>query len=212
MQLLEKIKILTHSKNSRNSSVPPLKDENRPLKNQSLRPKSDKKVGGQNGHKGTTLKMVENPDKTILHKPNFCKSCGSDLKLESSEFVSRRQIIDIPPIKPEYTEHQILKKICRCRFYNVAEFPAELSSKVSYGSIQATIAYLHTRQYLPFERMREFFNDFCNLPISQGTISNLLNKLAHKAEPANDLIAQRIENQNIVGSDETGIKVNGKKG
>ena len=213
MQLLEKIEILTHSKNSRNSSVPPSKDENRPLKNQSLRTKSDKKVGGQNGHKGTTLKMVENPDKTILHTPNFCKSCGSDLKLESSEFVSRRQIIDIPPIKPEYTEHQIFKKICRCGFCNVAEFPAELGSKVSYGpTIQATIAYLHTRQYLPFERMREFFNDFCNLPISQGTISNLLNKLAHKAQPAYDLIAQRIENQNIVGSDETGIKVNGKKG
>ena len=37
MQLLEKIEILTHSKNSCNSSVPPSKDENRPLKNQSLR-------------------------------------------------------------------------------------------------------------------------------------------------------------------------------
>lgn len=34
---------LAHKKNSRNSSLPPSKDENRPLKNQSLRPKSDKK-------------------------------------------------------------------------------------------------------------------------------------------------------------------------
>lgn len=213
MQLLEKIEILTHSKNSRNSSIPPSKDENRPLKNQSLRTKSDKKVGGQNGHKGTTLKMIENPDITILHEPNFCKNCGSNLESASSEFVSRRQIIDIPPIKPEYTEHQIFKKVCHCGFCNVAEFPAQLGSKISYGAnIQATIAYLHTRQYLPFERMSEFFNDFCNLPISQGTISNLLDKFAQKAQPAYGLIAQRIENQNIVGSDETGIKVNGEKG
>lgn len=213
MQLLEKIEILTHSKNSRNSSVPPSKDENRPLKNQSLRSKSDKKVGGQNGHEGTTLKMVENPDKTILHKPNFCKNCGTNLKLEPSEFVSRRQIIDIPPIKPEYTEHQIFKKICRCGFCNVADFPTEVGTKISYGvNIQATIAYLHTRQYLPFERMSEFFKDFCNLPISQGTICNLLDKFAQKAQRAYCLIAHKIENEKVVGSDETGIKINGGKG
>jgi transposase len=131
MQLLEKIEILTHSKNSRNSSVPPSKDENRPLKNQSLRTKSDKKVGGQNGHQGTTLKMVDTPDITILHEPNFCKNCGGDLKFEPSEFVSKRQIIDIPPIKPEYTEHQIFKKVCLCGFCNVADFPSEVGSSIS---------------------------------------------------------------------------------
>jgi transposase len=213
MQLLEKIEILTHSKNSRNSSVPPSKDENRPLKNQSLRTKSDKKVGGQNGHQGTTLKMVDTPDITILHEPNFCKNCGGDLKFEPSEFVSKRQIIDIPPIKPEYTEHQIFKKVCLCGFCNVADFPSEVGSSISYGSgIQATIAYLHTRQYLPFERMSEFFQDFCNLPISQGTICNLLEKFAQKAQPAYDLIANKIENEKVVGSDETGIKINGQKG
>jgi len=36
MQLFEKIKILTHSKNSRNSSVPPSKDE---LRSTSRKPK-----------------------------------------------------------------------------------------------------------------------------------------------------------------------------
>lgn len=35
-----------HRKNSRNSSIPPSKDENRPSKNYSLREKSGKKVGG----------------------------------------------------------------------------------------------------------------------------------------------------------------------
>ena len=37
-------------KNSNNSHVPPSKDENRTLKNQSLREKSGKKPGGQPGH------------------------------------------------------------------------------------------------------------------------------------------------------------------
>lgn len=55
VQLLEKIEILTHPKTSRNSSIPPSKDENRPLKNQSLRSTSAKKVGGQMGYESSTL-------------------------------------------------------------------------------------------------------------------------------------------------------------
>lgn len=213
VQLLEKIETLMHSKNSRNSSVPPSKDENRPLKNQSLRTPSEKKIGGQFGHEGTTLKMTKNPDNFILHKPDFCIRCGNDLNYIEAEFLKRRQIIDIPVIHPKYTEHQIFKKVCSCGFCNASEFPTQVNAKISYGeNIQATIAYLHTRQYLPFARMSEFFNDFCNLPISQGTICNLLDKFAQKAQPAYDLIANKITNQNVVGSDETGIKINGKKG
>jgi hypothetical protein len=62
VQLLEKIETLMHPKTSRNSSVPPSKDENRPLKNQSLRSTSAKKVGGKKGHKGSTLEMTNTPD------------------------------------------------------------------------------------------------------------------------------------------------------
>jgi transposase len=213
MQLLEKIETLTHSKNSRNSSVAPSQDENRPLKNQSLRSSSGKKTGGQLGHEGTTLKMIQNPDIIILHQSDFCTNCGNNLKEIPSEFIAKRQIIDIPPIKPEYTEHQIFKTICSCGFCNVSQFPTEVGNTISYGAnIQAAIAYLHTRQYLPFSRMSEFFNDFCNLPISQGTICNLLDKFAQKAQPAYDLIAKKITTQKVVGSDETGIKINGEKG
>lgn len=39
-------------KNSRNGSLPPSKDENRPAKNQSLRTPSGKKPGGQKGREG----------------------------------------------------------------------------------------------------------------------------------------------------------------
>lgn len=46
--------------------------------------------------------------------------------------------------------------------------------------------------------MSEFFNDFCNMPISKGTICNLLEKFAQKAQPAYQLIANKIANQNVV--------------
>lgn len=109
-KLLDKIEDLTHRKNSRNSSVPPSKDENRPLKNQSLRTTSGKKVGGQKGHKGTTLKMVENPDQIINHTPEFCNCCGNDLYNEPEELLLKRQVVDIPAILPKHTEHRVFKK------------------------------------------------------------------------------------------------------
>ena len=212
-QLMQKIDDLSHTKNSKNSSVAPSNDQNRVLKNQSLRANSGKKVGGQNGHKGTTLKMVENPDTIVIHDPGFCNSCGNTLQDVLPELISRRQIIDIPPIKPEYTEHQIYRKTCSCGVSCQSDFPQGVDYPISYGTnIQATIAYLHTRQYLPFARMSEFFADFCNLPISQGTICNLVEKFAKKALPAYDLIAQKLKEEKVVASDETGIKISGKKG
>lgn len=209
--LLDKIEELTHRKNSRNSSVPPSKDENRPLKNQSLRTRSGKKAGGQSGHEGTTLKMAEDPDQIIDHTPDFCTCCGKDLSNAPEEFLLKRQVVDIPVVFPEYTEHRIFKKTCSCGHQNKSAFPENIRTTISYGAnIQATIAYLHTRQYLPFERMSEFFRDVCNLPISQGTISNLLNGFALRAQPAYNLIAEKVRGAKVVGTDETGIKVNGQ--
>jgi transposase len=212
-KLLDKIDDLTHRKNSRNSSVSPSKDENRPLKTKSLRVNQGKKVGGQPGHEGSTLEMVENPDIVIEHKPDFCNQCGEDLSDEPATFIQRRQVVDIPPIIPEFTEHRIFEKTCPCGHHTKATFPINVNSPISYGAnIQATAAYMHTRQYLPFERMSEFFSDVCNLEIAQGTLCSLLKRFAQKAQPAYELIAQKVENATVVGGDETGAKVNGKKG
>ena len=88
-------------KNSNNSSVPPSKDENRAFKSKSLRKKTGRKPGGQKGHEGTTLEMVSDPDKIIDHAPEYCACCGKDLTDTPGEFVERKQVVDIPPIKPK---------------------------------------------------------------------------------------------------------------
>ena len=51
------------SKNSQNSSKPPSSDSPFKPSPKSLRKKSGRKPGGQKGHKGHTLKMVEKPGK-----------------------------------------------------------------------------------------------------------------------------------------------------
>ena len=65
-ELEEKVKLLEEklNKNSLNSSKPPSTDNDatKKLRTKSSRIKSGKNAGGQKGHKGTTLSMVENPD------------------------------------------------------------------------------------------------------------------------------------------------------
>jgi len=211
--LLQRIEQLEHPKNSRNSSIPPSKDENRPFKTKSLRTNDGKLQGGQTGHEGNTLKMKDTPDFIIEHKPTYCNLCGEDVSHIPSQLVMCRQVVDIPPIKPQYTEHRVFKTTCSCGHHTETTFPLGINAPISYGSgVEATIAYMHTRQYIPFERMSEYFRDVCNLPISQGTICDILDRFANKAFPAYQLIAKNVENSKVVGSDETGAKVNGKTG
>lgn len=200
-------------KNSNNSSIPPSKDENRP-KRKSLREKSGRKVGGQKGRKGNTLKSVENPDYTEKYIPDYCKACGKDLSTTIPEYVGKRQVFDIPKIKVTITEHQVFKKTCICGCETQSQYPSEANAPVSYGNnIKSLVGYFHARQYLPFKRMKEVFNDVFQVPISEGGIHYLLNNLVAKAQPAYDMIKQRLvaNTELSVGSDETGMKVCGKK-
>lgn len=157
-------------KNSNNSSIPPSKDENRP-KRKSLRIKTGRKPGGQTGRKGNTLKMVEIPDVTEEHIPDYCNCCGNDLSSLPHQYAGSRQVFDIPEIKIKVTEHKVYKKVCPCGCETKSDYPSQANAPVSYGNnIESLIGYFHTRQYLPFKRMQEMFNTVFNIPISEGGI------------------------------------------
>lgn len=66
--------------NSRNSSKPPSLDSPfaKPVA-KSLRRRSGKKPGGQPGHPGLALALVETPDTRQRHEPGPCSGCGADL-------------------------------------------------------------------------------------------------------------------------------------
>lgn len=199
-------------KNSSNSSVPPSKDENRPNKNQSLRTSSGKKSGGQPGHKGHTLEISATPDQIVTYVPDFCGSCGNDLYHLKPTFQLSRQEVDIPMPKIIYTEHQAYEKTCQCGHTTTGQLPKNLKGPIQYGyGVEAIVGYLHTRQYLPYQRLTEILSTCFGLKISQGSIDNIIERLSGKAQGIYQGIQQEISQASVVGSDETGAKVNGKK-
>jgi transposase len=208
-QDLEKYKA---RKDSNNSSIPPSKDENRVPRTSSLRQKSGRKVGGQPGHEGKTLQMSETPDTVIEHRACFCPECGEDLNNQHFDFFGKRQVIDIPPIKQIVTEHRVYRCKCPCGKIVESGYPVGVDSPVSYGrNIESLIGYLSVRQYLPFKRLQELLHDLMGANISEGGLHCLLNRLAAKGSDAYELIRKSVMNGSVAGSDETGMKINGKK-
>ncbi len=133
-ELRERLAKYENPKNSRNSSIPPSKDENRPRKNQSLRKSTGRKPGGQPGHKGNTLKMTADPDLVVELRPDYCRNCGLSLSKAESAVEKSRQTVDIPQIKAVWTEYRAYGAQCACGCRTVADFPDGAGSPVSYGS------------------------------------------------------------------------------
>ena len=120
---------------SSNSGKPPSSDGlKKPSRTQSLREKSGKKSGGQPGHKGTTLKQVENPDLIERHKVTSCPHCETDLTNVSVSNTFTRQVFDIPQIKKQVTEHRFEVKCCpKCHNKVKHQKASQIKAPVQYG-------------------------------------------------------------------------------
>ena len=157
------------NKDSHNSSKPPSSDGLK-KKTKSLRKPSGKKAGGQPGHVGHTLEMVENPDNIVVHEITKCEKCGFHFDSDSKKIINveRRQVFDIPDLKMQVTEHQAEMKRCpRCGTINKAKFPPQASNIVQYGErINGMVSYLSTYQLIPLERLKELLADLFNHPLS----------------------------------------------
>lgn len=194
------------SKNSRNSSKPPSTDTFfKPPK--SLRKKSGKIVGGQKGHSGDTLKMVESPDEIVFHKVGCCENCQKELSRQEVDGVERRQIFDIPPLDIRITEHQSEVKVCSCGYTNKS-FPVGVNNPVAYGSnIKSILVYLQTYQLLPYERTTELISDLFNHQISKGTLYNTSKSAYNKLAAFENRLKELLTDSSVTGFDETGLRV-----
>jgi transposase len=202
-------------KNSTNSSIPPSKEDihsSQIRKTKSLRVKSERPVGGQEGHEGHTLLRRSHTDRTVLSEANFCPHCGESVEHTEGVAVETRQMIDIPLPVAELTEYIVTEKICKCCGMKLrCTFPEGVNAPIFYGpNIQSIVTYLSEAQHVAIKRLTELMNDFFGIGMSPATVCNIIGKMKKGAKPAYDNIRQRVACSPVVGADETGENVNGK--
>jgi hypothetical protein len=144
------------AKDSHNSSKPPSSDGPAQRKPKSLRQKSGKSPGGQPGHRGTSLRFVARPDAIITHRPIRCASCRAPLPPDAPSWTERRQVHDLPPLRLEVTEHQLVHVKCpSCQAMTSGVAPPQVRSALQYGPLlRAWCVYLVQQQFLPYTRVR----------------------------------------------------------
>ena len=203
------------AKNSRNSSKPPSSDGLNKPKPKSLRQKGKKPTGGQKGHIGHTLTRVAQPDLIETHAPvvSPCDVCHRplDAALPQAVVVERRQVFDLPPLRGEVTEHQVLEVQCRCGAVHRGTFPAAVSAPVQYGArSKAAVVQLTHHHMLPLARTGELMGDLFGLPMSDATVLAIQAEAQVLLAPTVAAMGEALKAAPVAHADESGMRVAGK--
>jgi transposase len=197
--------------NPRNSSQPPSSEGLAKPAPRSLRKKSGRKPGGQDGHKGTTLAQVARPDREVRHEPGRCGRCGAGLAGRPVTGVERRQVFDLQPVRAEVTEHQLIERECGCGQRTKGAAPPGAQAPVQYGPrIAAVIVYLHAGQFLSKERTALALGELFGISLSSGTVAALTARAAGRLDGFLEQVRQGITASDVAGFDETGFRVEGR--
>jgi transposase len=142
-----------------------------------------------------------------------CKECGHTLEDIEVEAYERRQIFDIPPVNLIVTEHRSQIKICtNCGKSNKASFPESVKYPVQYGpNILASAIYCKNYQFIPYERILEFFDDVMGIKICSATIIRAERECFRNLEEFENMSREKLITSPVIHCDETGMKVEGKR-
>jgi transposase len=200
------------SKQSRNSSKPPSSDGLAKPKTRSLRRSDGRPVGGQPGHSGHTLKLVDNPEQLEIHEVSACPHCSADLGEVAAAAYVRRQVFDIPPVQIKVTEHRAEIKQCPgCGSSVQAAFPVAVTQPVQYGPrLKAQASYLNNYHFIPIARTCQIFEDFYGHAPALALVAEANQAVATGSAPALAEIQAQLLQAKVVHFDETGLRVAGQ--
>jgi transposase len=199
-------------KDSHNSSKPPSSDGLRKKPTlPSLRQKSGRKPGGQKGHPGRNLAFCEDPHQIVVHAPTQCTCCGGRLEAALGHEGERRQVVDLPPLSLQVTEHRVQAKVCPdCGHSTLAIFPPGVSQSVQYGPrLKALGVYLSAFQLLPYARVSVLFADLFGTALSPGTLFSAQQDASTRLEDVLKSIRKGLIAADVVDFDETGMRIGG---
>ena len=132
-----------------NSSVPP-SSQHPHAKIPTVKPKSKRKRGSQQGHKKSKRELVpiESVDQVIPCIPAACRRCGGELIGRDSEPL-RDQVYELPEIKPDIIEYQRHRLCCpKCGITTCGTLPEGVPTQSAGPRLTAFVSLLmaHYRQ------------------------------------------------------------------
>jgi transposase len=199
------------NKNSQNSSKPPSSDGLSKPAPKSLRKSSQKKAGGQKGHKGYHLEAVSNADHITHHVVSHCEACHNNLEATGAESYEERQVFDIPVPRIQVTAHRAEKKRCPCGHLTTAPFPVTVTSSVQYGEqIKGVAVYFNQYQLLPYSRCIEALEDLYGARLCEGSLLNFNEQTYASLAVTESQIKAALQQAAVLNVDESGIRVEGK--
>ena len=207
--------------NSQNSSKPPSQDGfGKKASPEQASPQ--KKRGGQAGHRGNQRKFYELSTGDVIenHVPEVCRKCGVELLGEDPE-PYRHQILEIPPLRPQITEHQLHQLNCgHCGTATRAKLPTGVGASQYGERLTATIALLSSDNYQSHSKVQTLLNRLFGIEISMASVNRLRHEVSEAVLLPVQAAQEFVQGSAFVHSDETsfsqgngdGTNPEGKKG
>src|SRR5712692_2280163 len=202
------------TKTPENASVPPAKAWKRPRR--AAKPDSEPapKRGPKPGHPGVSRSRVPSTEVDVVLpcRPVTCAHCGDVLPAHGGKIVGRRQVIELPPVRPLVYEAQRWRVRCpRCQHTSVGHYPAGYGATGRCGPrLVATATYLHDQQHIAYDRLVTVLGELFGLDLSEGTLVELVGRLGQALAPAAEAIGAEVRQAAFIGADETSVRVDGQ--
>jgi transposase len=197
-------KLSKPKKDSRNSSVPSSQTIKERRENRRAR------RGGKPGHVGKSREN-QTPDQIMECRVVVCPGCGEDLQEQDQTLSSTHQIIDIPPVLAQVIEVRRYQAICTCGRCVLGEVPQGYDEpQQGFGpNVHALLSYFNGTHHIAHNRLKSLMRGVFGMDISAGAIAASLQRTARKlAAPAHEILLD-IRRSQVIGSDETGLRVEG---
>jgi transposase len=152
------------------------------------------------------------PGHTVDHLPESCPDCGRTL--QGGGPGRSRQVVDIPSISVQITDHVLHDRwcgVCRKRVRAQVDFSPWVIGKRRIGhNLASWIVNLHIGARVPIRTIQSILKQLCSVHISIGEISDLLSAVAKKANDTIQTIKEEVRSSSVLHADETGWRQNGE--
>jgi transposase len=200
--------------NSTNSSLPPSRDP--PGVSRTPKKPTGKKRGGQKGHRGHHRQRIaeERVDRVVEHRPESCGHCGHSLaEAEDAKAVWAHQVVELPPIRAEVTEHRMRCLRCpACRKATRASLPAEVGGRQFGPGLVALGSLLMGRYRMSRRESVDLMGRLVDVPApSLGSTEAFTQEASAALKPAYREAQAEVLRSESAGVDETPWKLAGGK-